>query len=239
MDDAGKLALELAKLPNETEWVEFKHDNDDSRTIGQNISALANGAALMGKPCAYIVWGLDDTTHEVEGTSFDYRKARRGNEELLNWLRHQLSDNADFLFQPGEADGKPVLVLRIAAAAGNTVMFEKSDYIRVGGITKKINDYPDLKARLWDRLRKADFESQVAMDNLDAPKVLDLLSWATYFERTGTPTPSSQGEIIRCLAEEGLVAAQDDGRYSITNMGALLFAKRLRSFPTVSRKALR
>jgi predicted HTH transcriptional regulator len=239
LDDIEQLVLELAKLPNETEWVEFKQNNDDPATIGENISALANGAALIEKPFAYIIWGLNDDTHEVEGTEFDYRTAKKGNEELPNWLRHQLSQNADFDFYGGTAKGKQIVVLRITAAAGNTVMFEKIDRIRINGITKKLNDYPEVKAKLWNRLQRADFECQIAMDNLDASKALNLLNWMTYFELTGSPPPSSQDEILRCMLEEKLIVRQDDGRYSITNMGALLFAKRLRVFPTVSRKALR
>lgn len=40
---------ELRKLPNETEWVEFKHNNDKPDEIGEYISALSNSAALLGK----------------------------------------------------------------------------------------------------------------------------------------------------------------------------------------------
>ena len=44
---------ELRKLPTETEWVEFKHSNDDPEEIGEYLSALANSAALTGKVHAY------------------------------------------------------------------------------------------------------------------------------------------------------------------------------------------
>ena len=40
---------------------------------GENISALANSAALEGKPFAYVVWGVRDEDHLIEGTSFDPR----------------------------------------------------------------------------------------------------------------------------------------------------------------------
>ena len=48
------LLSELTKLSNETEWVEFKHNNDPQPT-GEYISALANSAALIGKQSAYMV----------------------------------------------------------------------------------------------------------------------------------------------------------------------------------------
>ena len=43
------LVTELAKLPKETEWVEFKANNTDAEMIGENISALSNTSALLGK----------------------------------------------------------------------------------------------------------------------------------------------------------------------------------------------
>lgn len=43
------LVRELIKLPQEAEWVEFKHNNDNPVSIGEYISALANSAALLGK----------------------------------------------------------------------------------------------------------------------------------------------------------------------------------------------
>ena len=46
------LLRELCSLPQETEWVEFKQDNDDAPLIGEYISALANSAALLGKQYA-------------------------------------------------------------------------------------------------------------------------------------------------------------------------------------------
>ena len=42
MENLDKLVNELRKLPNETQWLEFKHNNYEPDMIGQNISALAN-----------------------------------------------------------------------------------------------------------------------------------------------------------------------------------------------------
>ena len=57
----------LVSLPNETEWLEFKHNNDTPQEIGEYISALSNSAALHGRPRAYILWGIDDVTHRIIG----------------------------------------------------------------------------------------------------------------------------------------------------------------------------
>lgn len=48
--------------------------------IGEYISALSNSAALCERLKAYLVWGVQDDTHEVVGTEFQYRKMKKGNE---------------------------------------------------------------------------------------------------------------------------------------------------------------
>ncbi len=50
------LVRELCRLPDETEWVEFKVNDFNPQEIGEYISALANSAALNGKAFAYLVW---------------------------------------------------------------------------------------------------------------------------------------------------------------------------------------
>ena len=92
------LVLEFIKLPNETEWLEFKQDNKDPNLIGQYISALSNSAALNNKPNAYVIWGIDDKTHKIIGTTFKPSMEKRGNENLENWLLRLLEPKIDYKF---------------------------------------------------------------------------------------------------------------------------------------------
>ncbi|MCD8304959.1 MAG: hypothetical protein LUC86_09090 [Prevotellaceae bacterium] len=55
---------------------------------------------------AYMVWGVDDKTHELTDTLVRLREQRKGNEELESWLRHQLSGNADFEMCSVDIGGK-------------------------------------------------------------------------------------------------------------------------------------
>jgi hypothetical protein len=45
---------ELRRLPAETEWVEFKHNNENPQDLGEYLSALSNGAALHGRRTGYL-----------------------------------------------------------------------------------------------------------------------------------------------------------------------------------------
>ena len=49
-DSRVGLLHELIALPLETEWLEFKVNNAEPNTVGRDISARANAAALVSKP---------------------------------------------------------------------------------------------------------------------------------------------------------------------------------------------
>ena len=239
MENLDKLVNELRKLPNETQWLEFKHNNYDPVMIGQDISALANSAAMCEKSCAYMLWGIDDKTHEIVGTKYNLQTLKKGNQELENWLRSLLSKNADFEFHSVTMNGMTIGVLIIYRAANQTVMFEKVDYIRVGSYTKKLNEYPTLQAQLWDRIRNIKFEERYAKQDLELADAFRLLDYAVYFDIRNIPQPTDNNGVAHYMMEEGIIVKQDNGLYAITNLGAILLAKRLSDFPRISRKAIR
>lgn len=239
MEDLDRLVKELIDLPAETPWLEFKHDNYDPWMIGRGISALANSAALHGKACAYMLWGVDDATHEIVGTDHDLQGLKRGNEELGNWLRSLLSPNADFTERSVQMEGKAVNVLVISKAAALPVTFEKRAYIRVGSYTKKLDDLPSMQAQLWDRLRDASFEERLAQRGMSLADALQALDHPAYFDIKGVPQPTDIEGVAHYMTEEGLLVRQDDGLYAVSNLGAMLLAKRLSDFPRLERKAVR
>lgn len=239
MENLDILVNELRKIPNEAEWLEFKHDNYDPEMIGRDISALANGAVIKEKSCAYMIWGIDDETHEIVGTTYDLSTLKKGNEELGSWLRRLLSKNADFEFHSITMSNKQVGVLIIYSAADRTVMFEKVDYIRIGSYTKKLTEYPAVQAKLWDKLRTIKYEQQLAKKDLELNEALRLIDYAVYFENKNEVQPANNAGIMHYMLEEGIIVKQDNGLYGITNLGAILFAKRLAEFQNIVRKAVR
>ena len=238
-EDVFILVRELAKSPIETSWIEFKKNKDDPNMIGEDISALANAAVLEERDCAYMIWGVDDKTHEIEGTVVNLNTQKKGNEELENWLRHQLSKNVDFEIFNAEENGIRLVVLRVCASCQYPVSFENVPFIRIGSYTKKLHDYPEVQLRLWDRLRNSNFEKQASMINLDMTSAVQMLDASLFFSETKTPEPTTIEGYAKLFCDENIMRKQDDGRYSITNLGATLFAKNISAFPRVSRKAIR
>ena len=150
-----------------------------------------------------------------------------------------LSKNADFEYQLVEVDNVNIGVMRIKCAVSQPVTFQKTEYIRVGSYTKKLRDYPPLQSRLWSRLHNTHFEDLPVQENLSLDKALQLLDFSVYFDLSGIPQPGSSDSIAHYLMEEGIILRQDNGLYAITNLGAILFAKRLADFSKLARKAVR
>lgn len=239
VDYLNSLVLELVKLPDETEWLEFKHNNDDPQMIGEYISALSNSAALNGKTNAYLLWGVEDKTHKIVGTNFNPFSAKKGGEALENWLLRLLEPKIDFMFYMLQVEGEQVVLLEVAPAYRHPVTFSGTEYIRLGSHKKKLKELAEKERELWRVFDKVPFEKQIAVDNIEAGEVLDYLEYTKYFERLKLPLPENRSAILEALIADDMVNKLENGKYAITNLGAILFAKDLSKFNSLQRKAIR
>lgn len=234
----ANLVRELCSLGSETECVEFKLNNSDPDGIGEYISALSNSAALCGKAFGYVVWGVDDETHALEGTDFHPDKKRVGNEEIENWLLRHTRPTIHIRFLEGVVDQRRVVVLEVGRAMHHPVRFKSHEFIRVGSYKKMLKEYPEKERELWRTFERVPFEACDAQDRLNDDDVLDRLDYPSYFELLSLPLPSSKDGILQALQDDELIRRRESS-WSITNLGAILFAKRLADFDTVRRKAVR
>ncbi|MCW5960730.1 MAG: transcriptional regulator, partial [Pyrinomonadaceae bacterium] len=104
---------------------------------------------------------------------------------------------------------------------------------------RKLKDFPEKERSLWKLFREHRFEREIAKDKISSDEVLKLLDYPTYFDSLNKPLPANRDAIIESLIDERMIVAGSDGNYDITNFGAILFAKSLRDFDRLSRKALR
>ncbi len=233
------LLRELCALPYETEWVEFKEDNTDPQEMGEYLSALANSAALAGKAAAYLVWGVRDQDHAVVGSNFDPRATKKGNEELENWLLRLLEPKIDFHFFSLSTEKGSVILTEINRASRHPVRFAGQEYIRVGSYKKKLRDHPEKERALWRIFDQTPFEEGVALERTTGDDVVRLLDCQAYFDLLKLPQPRTQRGLLDVLASDELIRPSVAGRWDITNLGAILFAKDLDDFRTLRRKAMR
>ena len=236
----NSIVNDLLKYPNETEFLEFKGNNQKPEEIGEYISALANSAALIGQVSGYIIWGVSDDTHKIVGTTFQPSQSKVGNEELENWLLRLLNPKINIKFHELCMDNNlPVVLLEISAAFNHPVRFMDQAYIRVGSYKKKLKEFPEKERELWRFFDRSTFEKEIAVENLNASEVLQLLDYTVYFDLLKIPQPESRDSILETLKAEAMLTEALPGKWNITNLGAILFAKKLSQFSHLKRKAVR
>ena len=233
------LVRELCKLPHETEWVEFKLNQDAPQVIGEYISALANAAALHGKAQAYMLWGIDNGTHTIAGTSFSPGVAKKGNEPLETWLLRLLSPRIDFRFHEIVADERRVVLLEIDRASRQPVAFSGIEFTRVGSSRRKLKDFPEKERALWRVFDEVSFEEGIADERVRGESVLTKLDYPAYFDLLDTPLPDGHTAILDVLQQDRLIAPCAAGGFDITNLGAVLLARNLGDFRSLQRKTVR
>lgn len=231
-----ELLNELVKHPNESEWVEFKLNFHLAEEIGERISALSNGACIRNQQFAYLVFGVEDLTHVIKGTSFKAKSHKKGNEDLEHWLLTRLNPRVDFTAYEFDYESRHISIFVIPAAKSQPIEFLHQSYIRVGSITRKLNEFPDKQAKIWKK-ESISFEKEIARDELSASDIARFLSTETYFDLMNLPYPSTQQGVIDKFIDEGLIIKNPG--YAITKLGALLFAKSLKDFESVERKSIR
>lgn len=234
-----QLVHSLRRLPAETEWVEFKENNTDPQEIGEYISALSNSSALLGKNTGFLVWGIEDGTHKTVGTTFKPKSAKAKGQDLENWLNNYIQPRLDFRFYEGDFEGKPVVILEVPAAQHTPVRFMETAFIRINSAKRKLKDFSEKERALWTLFREYRFEREIAKANLSSEAVLKLLDYPSYFDLTDISLPSNRDAILENLEQEKIIVKNPYGTFDITNFGVILFAKSLKNFDRLSRKALR
>lgn len=200
MSDTAMLAVlqNLLTQPRERATLEFKSNWNHADDIGEYISALANAAALEGHERAWLIWGVDDTTREVKGTTFDpfSQKVKSdkgsGNQALVMWLQHLTQPRADFAFHEVLHPNGRVMMLEIHPARSGPVAFKHVRYIRIDSHKVKLFGHPDKEARLWAQLGlKEDWTGEVltgaAWSDLDPEALIAARQRYTEFRIQGEP----------------------------------------------------
>jgi ATP-dependent DNA helicase RecG len=238
IDELKNITTQLTNLPVESEWVEFKENNCSPEEIGKRISALANGACLSDQRFGYLVFGIEDNKHEIKGTRFKPKQEKVGGEDLEHWLIKMLSPKIDFRIYEFDMNDKSLVLLEIPAATNNPVRFRHKAYIRIGSYTKELTEYPEKERQIWNKTAKIVFETKIAKQNLSTDEIVKYLDIQKFFDLTGMPFPATRKGIIDRYESEKFII-KEHNKYSITNLGAILFGKDLRDFERLTRKSTR
>lgn len=121
----------LLSLPAETEVVEFKRAewNFDDRDLGQYFSALSNEANLKEKDCAWLIFGIENKSHEVVGSQ--YKNSRPALDAIKKKIADQTTGRHTFveIYELLYRNGKRVVMFQIPPAPqGIPIAFQDHYY---------------------------------------------------------------------------------------------------------------
>lgn len=159
------LFKELISYTYEKEWLEFKTNWSNRDDIGEYISALANVAALKRVNYAYMFWGVEDKTHKIVGTVFDYDEEEKG-EPLKHYISRQLTPSINYEFESFEYESKRIVCLTIPASKLIPTEYMRERYIRIGSSKESLRKYPHVESDLWAILRNTNYN----IINQESPK---------------------------------------------------------------------
>ncbi|HQR08439.1 MAG TPA: ATP-binding protein [Gemmatales bacterium] len=211
---------------SETQNLEFKEAKVqfDNRKLYKYCVALANEGG------GYLLLGIEDSPpRKVVGTA-----AFNDPVEMASILFQNLGFRVD-IEEVLHPDGR-VLVFHIPGRPrGTAFAFEGSYLMRAG---------EELVPMSEDRLRaifsegQPDWLSQIALSDCDDDKVVQLLDTQSYFDLLRLPYPVNRTGVLERFESEKLIQRLG-ASWSITNLGAILFAKKLDQFDRLARKAPR
>jgi len=210
-------------LPSEHERLEFK----EAKAQFGFEKLIEYCVAIANEGGGYIVLGVSDKPpRKVVGTvAFDVP------ERTVAGIYERL-DIKVFAKELDHVDGR-VLVFSIPSR--NKGVPVKGRYlVRAGDALVPMS--PEILREIFDEL-KPDFESRIVLAGVSAQQIVELLDTQKYFDLMRLPYPTSRmGELDRFKQERLIV--EDGNRYSVTNLGALLFAKNLNDFNHLHRKSV-
>jgi ATP-dependent DNA helicase RecG len=213
-------------LKTETQNLEFKEAKIqyDNKKLFKYCVAIANEGG------GYLLLGITDKKPRVVVGTAAFNDLVGMAAKVFQTLGFRVN-----IEEIQHTDGR-VLVFTIPARPKGTAYHYEGAYLMRSG--------ESLVPMSEDQLRTIFAEGQPdwlenrAKTDLTGQGVVELLDTQTFFELLNLPYPTNQQGVLSRLQDERLIEKKGN-KFSILNIGALLLAKNLKEFPSLSRKAPR
>lgn len=211
---------------SERQNLEFKEAKAqfDNRRLYQYCVALANEGG------GWLLLGIEDKLpRKVVGTAA-FNNPVAMEEKLFQTIGFRVD-----IEEVTHPDGRVVIFHIPGRPRGTAFQYEGRYLMRAGERLVSMSE---------DRLRLIFSEGQpnwcalVAKANCDADDVVRLLDTHIYFDLMKIPYPVNREGVLERFMRERLIEKKNGG-WSISNLGAILFAKRLDEFGSLARKSAR
>lgn len=218
------LKASLTPVPHELSELDWKSDlSSKSERLAQHICAFCNHQG--GGMFAY---GINDDATFLKLTAEQIEQIVK---KLGNIAHNNLSNAVALDHAVIEYEGHPILFVYVPEQREKPIYLRGKDYrdayCRSNGQTRRMSD---LQVRnLIATTQGITFEERVAKGGLDEKEILSLLNYKKFFELIDKDIPKSIDSILSRMKEYGLCTGSD-GLWSVTNLGAILFANDLTDF---------
>lgn len=214
---------------NEIDWKGGLSDNNDR--LAQHICAFSN---LSGG--GVLVYGVKNDASFANMTKDEIERVTI---KLDNIAQNRMYTPVQLEHDVLEYEGHPLLFVYIPEAREKPMYLRGSDiynsYIRSAGHTVRMSRQQ--VRQIIAVSEGVSYEERIAKHGLSADEVLNLLNYKKLFELSDRQVPSSV-ESVMSFMEELNICQRDNIGYSITNLGALLFANQLSAFETMKGKGV-
>jgi ATP-dependent DNA helicase RecG len=214
------------RAPREDEHLEFKvaKNSFDQEKALEYFVALANEGG--GK----LVLGVSDGLPRNVVGSGAFRDLQQVRTVALQKLHLRVDAE-----EVAHANGRVVVFHVPGRTIGAPVSLDGAYLMRSGDQLVAMTN--DRLCRIFEE-GKPDWALRPARQRTAPDEVIALLDTQGYFELRELPYPTTQEKVLERLAAENLIV-RDGEPWTITNLGAILFAKKLEQFDLLSRKAPR
>jgi len=217
---------EWLTINSEGEHLEFKEAKNrfDFEELVKYCVALANEGG------GHMVFGVSDKPPRkvVSTAAFDVP------ERTVAGIYERLHFKVTWT-ELAHPDGR-VLVFSIPPRpVGHPVEYKGCYWMRAG--EELVPMTPDQLKRIFAE-GEPEFVDQTALGGCSEEEIASLLDLQSYFDLMERPFPSTRVEAVKVFEGKGFVR-KEKGAFAISNLGAMLFAKRLDEFGDLQRKAVR
>jgi len=227
------LLRSLKPVPSELNEIDWKSDlSHKSERLAQHISAFANYPGG-----GFLAFGINNFGKASPLSQSDMTEIIKN---LGNIARNNLAQPIGIEHQIIEFEGNPVLFIYIPEFPDKPVYLRGSNiyssYKRSAGTTVKMSNH-EVK-QIIATSSGITFESQIALKNLSDDEVLNHIDFDKYFTLLEKRLPETKKGILESLKDDCLISETSEG-WNILNLGAILFARELKNFKDLKRKAVR
>lgn len=238
IDDTDAFIESLIALPRETDWAEFKMNTFHAENVGKYVSSIANSAMLAERDEGYLVFGIEDVTHEVLGTSVNIAAEKIGNVPYLLWLSQQLDPHMYVHHQRIIYGGKRVEVICVKPTYHQPVRFKGRAYVRVASAQQDLNNHTNLERSLWQITNRYAFESALSERNVTWDQVEAAYDYSRLLRQMGKNFETG-GAAVEHLANLGLLHPNLQKRFDVSTLMGLTCAKNMNQISLLKNKTVR